>query len=118
MEVVGGTETKRRGRPPGKGKSATSVTEDKRGMLLPGHEKVVNKKIERQALKVYELQSQRIEIGKAEVEERLKLTKLMKAEGLTFYDLTDDGLVCEIDTEPKAKVHKAKRNTDETGDEE
>lgn len=95
-----------------------TTNEDRNGQLrVPGMERKTSPAIEAQALRVYELQMERIEAAKAENAERKALTKMMREMDIPEQDLPDD-LVVELDTEPKAKVHKRKNKkaSDEADD--
>ena len=118
--------TRRRGRPPAAkgngaeppaegsepqplGKDEELVSEELSGQKrIPGVERVVNRKLEKQALKVYALQTERRALLEAEVAERAKLTQMMMDGELTEYLIHSEGLVIDLAGELKAKVHKSK----------
>ena len=85
------------------------VNEDRHGQLrVPGTERKTNPKVEKQALLVYDLQTARMDAAKEENAARKVLTRMMKDAGIGEQDLPDD-LIAELETDPKAKVHKKKK---------
>lgn len=87
-----------------------TIDEDRGGQKrIPGTERKGNKKVEAQAHKVQDLQERRREILEEEIAEREKLTEMMQKAGIEKYDLDEEYEVVIDRGDPKAKVHKKKR---------
>ena len=94
----------------------TLVSEEPNGQVrFEGMERLADPEIEAQAEKVKDLEIRRKKILAKEVEQCEILTKMMRDKDITLLPLSGDweGYVVEIETEPKAKIHKAKKQSDD-----
>lgn len=98
------------------GAEARLVDEEPDGQKrLDGMERLADPEIEAQAERVKDLENKRRKILAKEVEQRAILTKMMRDKKVTLYPLGGDleGYVAEIETEPKAKIHKARKKDED-----